>query len=691
MKLLNKYLNGNVTVTLFDNGTKIQEWDDNEGAHPDYPNSMDIKITGYCDRKPLCAFCHEKSDLNGKHADLEYLLDILQDLPKGTELACLKGDSVVYSENGAIEISDLKIGDYIFDSIHNLVKINNIVKTNKKVYQIKGNKGFNVLCSDDHPFMSNDLMIKSKDLLDKKVDLLELKEDFKLENYTIDLAKYVNKADITKKGSRGGKIEEDRVQLSSSNPFIKRHIKIDEELMWMYGLIVAEGSKKSITLNINEAEYSERFIRNYADIFGLECNVYKNFEKNSINIEPVSPKSFQSLFFEALEIGYGARNKTIQYLFKIDDKELIRSALNGLFDGDGCYRKRKTKKFDSFSLSYKTSSKKLAYELIYLLKKYFDVTATLYHGMNKERKIEDRVLKPSDYYKIDIYNKNDILKIFPDIFKDEESFNKIGEYKYSTKGGLKENCVVTNIIDLNYEEDLYDLTLEESSSHIFPVNGYFLTHNCGGGNPLAHPSLVPFLETCRSFGLIPNLTINYTALYTEKYIKVINKLIDEKLVYGVGLSIPDDFTEYFVSTINNRENVVYHVIAGVNELSILDKIKKSCVQKCLILGYKDYGRGVNYRSQEVTDNLQNWTDNLGQYIKKIHLSFDNLALKQLDIKQYLTDDEWSRFYCGTDGAFTMYIDAIEQKYAMSSTNPIKFPLVGNIKDIFANINSQVVV
>ena len=73
------------------------------------------------------------------------------------------------------------------------------------------------------------------------------------------------------------------------------------------------------------------------------------------------------------------------------------------------------------------------------------------------------------------------------------------------------------------------------------------------------------------------------------------------------------------------------------------------------------------------------------------MSFDNLALKQLNIKQYLTDDEWNRFYCGADGSFTMYIDAIEQKYAMSSTNPNKYDLVGNIKDIFANINSQVVV
>ena len=208
----------------------------------------------------------------------------------------------------------------------------------------------------------------------------------------------------------------------------------------------------------------------------------------------------------------------------------------------------------------------------------------------------------------------------------------------------------------------------------------------GGGNPLDHPGLVPFLETCKSLGLIPNLTVNYG--HIKKQSVLINKLLDNGLIYGLGLSIPDDFEEEVINLLTKKDNIVYHVIAGVNDLSILDKIKNSCVQKCLILGYKNYGRGEKYLSPEVVSNLSNWTDNLGQYIKKIHLSFDNLALKQLNIKQYLTDDEWNQFYCGGDGSFTMYIDAVEQKYAKSSTNPIKYNLVGNMKDLFNNIKSQ---
>lgn len=43
-KILAKYQTGNVTITLLENGTKIQEWPDNETPQPELPVSMDIKI-----------------------------------------------------------------------------------------------------------------------------------------------------------------------------------------------------------------------------------------------------------------------------------------------------------------------------------------------------------------------------------------------------------------------------------------------------------------------------------------------------------------------------------------------------------------------------------------------------------------------------------------------------------------------
>ena len=85
MELLYRYQNGNVEVSLFDDGTKIQEWPDEEQPKPKFPVSMDVKITNYCDLN--CKFCHEMSTTSGKHGNLDKLFTFLQELPNGTELA----------------------------------------------------------------------------------------------------------------------------------------------------------------------------------------------------------------------------------------------------------------------------------------------------------------------------------------------------------------------------------------------------------------------------------------------------------------------------------------------------------------------------------------------------------------------------------------------------------------------------
>ena len=70
------------------------------------------------------------------------------------------------------------------------------------------------------------------------------------------------------------------------------------------------------------------------------------------------------------------------------------------------------------------------------------------------------------------------------------------------------------------------------------------------------------------------------------------------------------------------------------------------------------------------------------------VSFDNLALKQLEVKRLLTEDEWNEFFMGDDGSHTMYIDCINKQYARSSTAPIEDrQLLDDIKPMFDYIKS----
>ncbi|HOG04651.1 MAG TPA: hypothetical protein PK978_00230 [Paludibacter sp.] len=50
------------------------------------------------------------------------------------------------------------------------------------------------------------------------------------------------------------------------------------------------------------------------------------------------------------------------------------------------------------------------------------------------------------------------------------------------------------------------------------------------------------------------------------------------------------------------------------------------------------------------------------------LSFDNLSIEQLYIKQMMTEKEWDKYYMGDEFTFSMYMDAVNQQFAPSSTS-----------------------
>ena len=70
------------------------------------------------------------------------------------------------------------------------------------------------------------------------------------------------------------------------------------------------------------------------------------------------------------------------------------------------------------------------------------------------------------------------------------------------------------------------------------------------------------------------------------------------------------------------------------------------------------------------------------------VSFDNLAIKQLDVKNILTDNEWQEFYQGDDGTMTMYVDGVKQQFAMTSTSPTRYDLLDNIDDMFKIVKEE---
>lgn len=85
MDVLYSYQNGDYKVTIYSDGTKEREWDETKPCKPNLPESIDVKITDFCDLN--CPYCHESSTTKGTHGNLDELLVALDGLPSGTELA----------------------------------------------------------------------------------------------------------------------------------------------------------------------------------------------------------------------------------------------------------------------------------------------------------------------------------------------------------------------------------------------------------------------------------------------------------------------------------------------------------------------------------------------------------------------------------------------------------------------------
>jgi hypothetical protein len=215
----------------------------------------------------------------------------------------------------------------------------------------------------------------------------------------------------------------------------------------------------------------------------------------------------------------------------------------------------------------------------------------------------------------------------------------------------------------------------------------------GGGNPLEHPDLYEFLVKCKERKFIPSMTINQK--HFEANYDLVKKLVDEELIYGLGISLVAPTTE-FIKLVKTIPNAVIHVINGLVSLPKLIKMRDHDL-KILILGYKIFRRGATlYETQ--SPNITACQFMLYQYLPRIIeenwfkvVSFDNLAIEQLEPQRLMSEEEWSEFYMGDDGigdGFTsasIYVDMVERKYAKNSCDPVRYDLLPTIEEMYNSL------
>lgn len=210
----------------------------------------------------------------------------------------------------------------------------------------------------------------------------------------------------------------------------------------------------------------------------------------------------------------------------------------------------------------------------------------------------------------------------------------------------------------------------------------------GGGNPLAHPDLIPFLEKLKERKVVANMTVNQ--VHFEKSQDVVRKLVDDGLINGLGVSLVNA-NDKFVELIKQYPNAVIHTINGLLKPSDIEVLQNNGL-KMLILGYKTFRRGIDWYATDHENIIvkKSWLyDNLSDIIEKFSVvSFDNLAIEQLDVSRLMSKDEWNEFFMGEDGNYTMYIDLVKQQFARCSIAEIRYDLLDDVVDMFNVIRGE---
>lgn len=205
------------------------------------------------------------------------------------------------------------------------------------------------------------------------------------------------------------------------------------------------------------------------------------------------------------------------------------------------------------------------------------------------------------------------------------------------------------------------------------------------GNDLSHPDLPVFLQKMKDKHIIVNMTVNQ--VHFERHYPFIRSLVEQGTIHGLGISLREP-TEEFINKVKQFPNAVIHTINGVLSAKDYEMLKDNNL-KVLILGYKHLRRGVDYynKNEDIVEKNMHWLyDNLEEMLKHFNVvSFDNLAIEQLEVKRLLSEEKWETFYMGDDGNYTFYIDMVEGVFARNSLSMERWPIMDNIDDMFKKV------
>ena len=175
-----------------------------------------------------------------------------------------------------------------------------------------------------------------------------------------------------------------------------------------------------------------------------------------------------------------------------------------------------------------------------------------------------------------------------------------------------------------------------------------------------------FLTEAKKRNIIANVTVNIKIIDLD-YLLDLKK---DNLIHGIGVSISDfnNLDKELILRLSKIDDIVFHLVAGIVTASDMIKLSEIADLKVLILGYKNVGKGEtllknNFNIINNINLIKNNINGLKNFFKV--MSFDNLAVEQLNLKEAFKDI-FDDYYMGDDGQFTYYVDLVYNTFSKSS-------------------------
>ncbi len=192
---------------------------------------------------------------------------------------------------------------------------------------------------------------------------------------------------------------------------------LTSEFAQILGYFVGDGHLDKRSIIFTDKDISN--LESYKNLILKELNVKSNIRKKSERLRLlVNSSLFRNYIIENFpEIATISNKRDIPKIIQKSEKECIAGFLRGLYDAEGTIG-------HSFIKLSSTSEELI--RISQLLMRRFGIIAKVYHGINKERKIRNRVIKETPYLDVIISERESLNRFHKEIgFSDQAKKMKL--------------------------------------------------------------------------------------------------------------------------------------------------------------------------------------------------------------------------------------------------------------------------